>query len=179
MIGRDADIDVCAQRKLLGAANTKWQFRARDKRMIGKELVQDPVRESQAVKIVLTEQDEIMELGQRIDQTRFGIETSEIKTVVAVVVKELLPHVDEGVERPRDARLVKDARGRRHQKIAAHPSVCQGHVGRVIKRRRDRRGERLIFLHSLENLLLAQVRIIRARRGLTLLHAIWRNLRSE
>src|SRR5205807_2409957 len=104
MIGRDADIDVCAQRKLRGAAKTKWQFRARDQRMIGKELVQDPVRESQAVKIVLTAQDEIMELGQRIDQTRFGIEASEIKTIVAIVVKKLLPHVDEAVERPRDAR---------------------------------------------------------------------------
>ena len=117
-----------------------------------------------------------MKLGQRIDQTRFGIETSEIKTIVAVVVKELLPHVDETVERPRDPRLVKDARGWRHQEIATHRSVCQGHVGRVIKRRRDRRGERLIFLHPLENALLAQIRIIRARRGLTLLHAARRNL---
>src|SRR5438105_14307607 len=121
MIGRDADIDVCAQRKLLGPAKAKWQFRARDQRMVGIKLVEAAVRESQAVKIVLAAQDEIMELGQRIDQTGFGIEASEIKTVVAIVVKELLPHVDEAVERPRDPRLLKDARGWPHRAIATHP----------------------------------------------------------
>src|SRR3984893_16309058 len=120
-----------------------------------------------------------MKLGQRIDQTCFCIKTSEIKTIVVVVVKELLPHIDKGVERSRDPRLVKDACDRRHQKIPLHSSVCQGQIGGVIKRRRHRRGKRLIFLHPLENLLLAKVRIVRARRGLTLLHAIWRNLRSE
>src|SRR6202035_1964851 len=113
--------------------------------MIGIKLVEDAVRGSQAIEIVLAAQDEIMKPGQRIDQTSFGIETSEIKTVVAIVVKKLLPHINEGVERSRDPWLVKDARDWRHQEIAARPFVCQGHVGGVIKRRRHRRAERLIF----------------------------------
>ncbi len=59
-----------------------------------------------------------MPLRHEVSQAGFNIETSEIEFVEPVVIKQLLPDIDQAVQVLRDSRLVESSSSRRHHKIA-------------------------------------------------------------
>src|SRR5882724_8235053 len=102
--GCEADICVRAQSERLSPAKAKWNLRIYDQRMVLKES-SEAVFLGQPVVIVLSAQKQIMPLRHEISEADFKIKAPEIKVVEPVVIKQLLPHIDQPVQRFRNPRL--------------------------------------------------------------------------
>src|SRR3954467_1634711 len=89
------------------------------------------------------------------------IEAAEIKRRKFVVIKLLPLDGKRSVKRARKTRRVGHADGRRNQDVRLLTAARQCHVRGVIKWSRNRRRERLIALHPFENLLFADIGVVR------------------
>src|SRR4029450_7770987 len=97
----------------------------------------------QPVVIVLDAQKQIMPLRHEISEANFHIKASEIEVVESIVIKQLLPDIDQSVKRVGNSRLVKGCCCRSHDKIALLPTPRQSDVRCPVKRRAHRDCERL------------------------------------
>ena len=113
-----------------------------------------------------------MQLRDEISQASDGIEAGEVKTAqVVAIIKKLLPKSKITDERAVEARRVgqaDDGRGDRGANLAV---LHQGHVRGIIDGHAGLQSERLIPLDSLQDRLLAEIRIIWAGRGVILIDA--------
>src|ERR1044071_1297609 len=115
--GRQADIRVRAQSERLRPAKTKWNLRIQDQGMVLKES-SETVFLGQPIVIVLSAQKQIVPLRHEVSKAHFNIKAPEIKVVEPIVIKQLLPHIDQSVEGFRNPRLVKGSSSWRQNKIA-------------------------------------------------------------
>src|SRR5215472_516496 len=115
--GCDADICVRAQRERLSAAKAKRNLRVYDEGMVLKESFK-AVFLGEPVVIVLNAQEQIMPLRHEISEADFKIKAPEIEAIEAVVIKQLLTHIDQSVQRASNPWLVKRSSSRRQYKIA-------------------------------------------------------------
>src|SRR5206468_9435124 len=115
--GCKADICVRAQSERLSTAKAKWNLRIYDEGMVLKESC-EAVFLRQPIVIVLKAQKQIMPMRHEISEANFKIKAPEIEVVEPIVIKQLLPHIDQPVQRLRNPRLVKRTSSRRHDKIA-------------------------------------------------------------
>jgi hypothetical protein len=83
---------------------------------------------SQPVVIVLDAQKQIMPLRHEIPQADFNIKAPKIKVVESIVIKQLLPDIDEPVQRVGNSRLVKGRYCRGNDKIALLPTPRKGNI---------------------------------------------------
>src|ERR1043166_2805211 len=63
----------------------------------------------QPIVIVLSAQKQIVPLRHEVSKAHFNIKAPEIKVVEPIVIKQLLPHIDQSVEGFRNPRLVKSS----------------------------------------------------------------------
>jgi hypothetical protein len=83
---------------------------------------------SQPVVIVLNAQKQIIPLRHEISEADFKIKASKIEVVESVVIKKLLPDINQSVQRVGDPRLVKGCCCRRNDKIALLAAPRKGNI---------------------------------------------------
>src|SRR5262249_28622517 len=134
MIRSETEIHVAAESELLSTTDSEWQLRAQNQSMILEECVEHAIGRCQAVKIVLTVQDQTVKLGQYVGQPGLDIETSKIKIVVLAVIKQLLPDIHHSIQVTRQSRLIIKRGHWCGDHVAFQIVRRQGNVGRIIDR---------------------------------------------
>src|SRR6266513_3812830 len=115
----------------------------------------------EAIVIIIPAKAQVVELRQVIMQTGDDIETGEIKFRELVVEEELLHDPDLCVERLRNARLIHQSDPGSDQDIILFAAANKRGIRGPVKRRINRNRERLILFRPLQDLLLADVSLIR------------------
>src|SRR5260370_5092194 len=127
--------------------------------MIGEELV-EMVSIREAVVVVTRAEAEVVDLRQVIDYSGDGIEAGEIKFREPVVEEELLHDPKFRVERLGDARLIQESDPGSYHEIILFTAANKRGVRGPEKGRVNRNRERLILLHPLQDLLLAEIQLV-------------------
>ena len=120
-----------------------------------------------------------MKLRQNITQARFSIQAAEIEAVVLAVVKNLLSRTEMPVQRFCDPRIIKNTGHWREDHVAQFTAPGQRDIRRVEDRTGERGRERLIPSDALQNFLLADVGVVRARGRVPIFNALRRYAWSE
>src|SRR5437667_5433469 len=128
--------------------------------------------------VVARAEAQVVKLRQVINYSGDGIEAGEIQFAEAIVEEEWLRDPELRIERPGDARLIQQSNpGSYHEIILFSPANKRG-VRCPEKGTVNGNRERLILFHPLQNLLLANVFVIRTRDGVTLSLAAGRSGRD-
>ena len=120
-----------------------------------------------------------MKLRQQITQARFDIQAAEIECAVIAVIKYLLSRTEMPVQRFCDPRIIKNTSHWRDDHVAKFTAPRQRDVRRVEDRTGERGRERLIPGDALQNFLLADVGVVRARGRVPIFNALRRYAWSE
>src|SRR6266536_3339632 len=177
-LGRDANIQVGAQRERLSATKSK-----RNPRVYNEGVVLEESRKAvflgEPIVIVLGAQKQIVPLRHEISEADFNIKASKIKVVESIVIKQLLPDIDQSVQRTGNSRLVKGCYCRRNHKVALLSAPRKGNIRGPVKGRASRNRERLILVGALEDLLFAKICVARRGGDIATFGTAWRNRGRE
>ena len=143
--------------------------------MIDEELV-EMINIRETIVVVTRAEAQVVKLRQVINYSGDGIEAAKIQFTEAVVEEELLHDPDFPVERLGDARLIQQSDPGSDDEIILFTAADKRDVRGPEKGRVNRNRERPIFLHPLQDLLLADVFLIRTRDRVTLIFAAGRNV---
>src|SRR5438128_11514931 len=120
-----------------------------------------------------------MKLRQNITQDRYDIKAAEIEAVVVAVVKSLVSRTEMPVQRICNPRIIKNTGQWRDDHVAQFTAPGQRDIRREEDRTGERGRERLIPGDALQNFLLADVGIVRARGRVPIFNALRRYAWSE
>jgi hypothetical protein len=172
----EADIRIHAEGELLRPPDAEGQLGAKEDRMVREEIV-EAVRKGEPIVAIFRPQHQVVHLRHDVEQAGSEIETPEIERAKFVVVKLLPLDRERAEKRAGKPWRISNAQSRREQDVAHFSRAGQGHVRRVIERGRDRDGERFVTLNLFQDLLFANVRIVRARHRPPVFHAVFLRIR--
>src|SRR6266849_373111 len=146
--------------------------------MIDEELV-EMINIRKTIVVVTRAQAQVVKLRQVINYSGDGIEAGEIQFAEAIVEEELLHDPEFRVERLGDARLIQQSDPGSYHEIILFTAADKRGVRGPEKGRVNGSRERLILLNLLQDLLLADVFLIRTRERVTLSLGAGRNGRER
>ncbi len=161
---------IGAKRNLLGTAKADGDLGTEPERVVGEEIV-EVVGRGEPIVAEVGAQGQVAQLRHVMNQPGDGVEAGKIKAAEILVVEKLLPEGELAVESLADLRRVSDPDHRRDDDVANPAAIDQRDVGGVINRHPGLERERLVFLHPLQDGLLAQIAVVRAGGGVALLDA--------